>query len=191
LSLIVNHLNKWAFVHIPKTGGSSLSKLLLQQDGSEKISTHGDLGLFQNIDDYFIFTIVRNPFTRFASAYLHKSREGFNGNFSDFINSIYEFDFWYYPQTYFFNHNKTSNIEISHICKYENYENDIRGLLVKLKIPFNKIPHENRNPIYNKHPNLKQHDYYKILYNNNVLAKEWVLDKYKNDFKLFNYELDI
>jgi hypothetical protein len=184
-------LNKWAFVHIPKTGGSSLSKLLLQQNGSEIISTHGDLGLFQNINDYFIFTIVRNPFTRFASAYLHKSREGFNGNFSDFINSIYEFDFWYYPQIYFFNHNKTSNIEITHICKYENYENDIRALLIKLKIPFNKIPHENRNPIYNKHPNLKQQDYYKILYNNNVLAKEWVLDKYKNDFKLFNYELDV
>ena len=190
MSSIVNHLNKWAFLHIPKTGGSSLSKILLEQTGSEEISPHTDLGSMGDIDDYFIFTIVRNPFTRFASAYQQRVREGFNQHFSDFIESIYEFDFWYYPQTYFFNHNKTSNRIISHICRYENYENDIKVLLNKLNIPFSNIPHDNKNPIYNKHPNLKQQEYYRVLYTN-VWTKKWILDKYKDDFKFFNYELDI
>ena len=38
---------------------TSLTKLLLEQDGSEEVITHGDLGNFGNVTDYFIFTNIR------------------------------------------------------------------------------------------------------------------------------------
>ena len=52
------------------------------------------------------------------------------------------------------------------------------------------IPHLNRNPIYDKHPNIKQEDFYKFLYKENW-TREWVRERYENDFKIFNYDMDI
>jgi hypothetical protein len=190
LSCIINHLNEWAYLHIPKTGGTSLTKILLEQKDSEEVITHGDLGNFGNISNYFIFTIVRNPFTRIASAYQHNVRSGTTTNFKHFLENIKPIDSWYFPQTYFLNHNQTSNRFVNFIAKYENYEIDVRYILNKIGIHNLEIPHENRNPIYNRHPNLNQTDYYKILYKDEW-CKQWVLERYKNDFKIFNYDMDI
>jgi hypothetical protein len=190
LACIVNHLNKWAYLHIPKTGGTSLTKLLLEQDGSEEVVTHGDLGNFGNVTEYFIFTIVRNPFTRIASAYQHNVRSNTTSNFKQFLERINPIDVWYFPQTYFLNHNQTQNRFVNFVGRYENYETDVRYILNKIKIKSADIPHENRNPIYDRHPQLNQQNYYKILYKDGW-CKEWVLERYKNDFKFFNYELDI
>jgi len=53
-----------------------------------------------------------------------------------------------------------------------------------------EIPHLNRNIYWEKHPNLNTHKLYKQYYNEEWI-KEWVREKYKNDFSIFNYELDI
>ena len=72
----VNHKNKWAFIHIPKTSGSSISDVLEKIPYTELIdSTHNGIIKFPKIDNYFIFAFVRNPFLRFVSAYLHYNRD--------------------------------------------------------------------------------------------------------------------
>ncbi len=190
MSLIVNHSKKWGYLHIPKTGGTSLTKLLLNVDNSEEVVTHGDLGNFGNISNYFIFTFVRNPFTRIASAYQHNVRSGNATNFKNFLETISPINIWYFPQIYFINHNSKEGRTINYIGKYENYTTDINYILNTLKIPIQELPNENRNPIFNRHPQLNDMDYYKILYKDSW-CKEWVLERYKNDFKFFNYELDI
>ena len=190
MSCVINHLNKWAYLHIPKTGGTSLSKILLDVEGSEESVNHGDLGNFGNVSDYYIFTIVRNPFTRIASAYQHNVRSGTTTNFKHFLENINPRDFWYFPQTYFLNHNQTPTRFINHIGRYEDYEIDVRYILNKLNIKNISIPHDNRNPIYDRHPQLNQENYYKLLYKD-VWCKDWVLERYKNDFKFFNYGMDI
>ena len=43
------------FIHIPKTGGNSLSEILLTIKGTEFVTTHNDLSAFGNIENYFIF----------------------------------------------------------------------------------------------------------------------------------------
>ena len=76
MSNYVNHKNKWAFIHIPKTSGGSISGVLEKIPYTELIdSTHGGIIKFPKIDNYFIFAFVRNPFLRFVSAYLHYNRD--------------------------------------------------------------------------------------------------------------------
>jgi hypothetical protein len=52
------------------------------------------------------------------------------------------------------------------------------------------IPHLNRNPIYDKHPELNQDNFYKHIYQEEWM-KNWVRERYSNDFKIFNYDMDI
>ena len=75
------------------------------------------------------------------------------------------------------------------IGRYENFKEDTDYVFNKLNIK-EDIPHINRNPIYEKHPNLNQHKYYKYLYSEEWM-KEWVRERYYNDFKIFNYGMDI
>jgi len=72
LSLLINRSKKWGYLHIPKTGGTSISSVLTEIEGTKTIIVHDSIRAFNNIEDYFIFTIVRNPFTRLASAFFHE-----------------------------------------------------------------------------------------------------------------------
>lgn len=190
MALIVNHSKKWAFLHIPKTGGTSLTSLLLNEIDSKEVTIHGDLGHFGDISNYFIFTLVRNPFTRIASAYQHNVRSGSTSNFKHFLENISPINLWYFPQSYFINHNSKGDRFINYIGRYENYEIDVKYVLNKIGVSNIKIPHENKNPIYDRHPNIDQQNYYKLLYKDKW-CKDWVLERYKNDFKIFNYDMDI
>jgi hypothetical protein len=117
-------------------------------------------------------------------------RSGNATNFKNFLETISPINIWYFPQIYFINHNSKEGRTINYIGKYENYTTDINYILNTLKIPIQELPNENRNPIFNRHPQLNDMDYYKILYKDSW-CKDWVLERYKNDFKFFNYELDI
>ena len=90
MSLLINRKYKWVFVHIPKTGGSSISHILNKIEGTESIKTHGSiLEVKDNISDYYKFTIVRNPYTRFMSEYFHQIRKKeTNKNFEFYIKQV-------------------------------------------------------------------------------------------------------
>jgi len=190
LGLLINKKQNWGFVHIPKTGGTTITNILQKQDGCEKITGHDSLRLIDT-DNLFLFTFVRNPFTRLQSAFLHGLRQNsHHPDFSVFLQNANMNDLWLLPQYYYINTGKTATKKISYIGKYENYENDLRFILDKLNIEIDEIPHLNRNPIYEKHPTLQQDKYYKHLYREEW-QKDWVRERYKDDFKLFNYGMDI
>lgn len=190
MSLLINHAQKWAFIHIPKTGGTSISSVLQEVEGTERITMHDSIRALPDSPNYFIFTFVRNPFTRLQSAFQHGVRKGeYINDFSKFLNLKLDSDLWLLPQYYFITAGVTENKNVSFIGKYENIEKDSITIFNKLNID-KKIPHLNRNPIYDKHPTLKQHDFYKHMYREEWM-KDWVRERYKNDFKIFNYELDI
>ena len=54
-----------------------------------------------------------------------------------------------------------------------------------------KIPHLNRNPIYDRHPNLNQEEYYTKIYFTEDWMIDWVRERYENDFKILNYDMDL
>jgi hypothetical protein len=190
VGLLINRPNKWAYIHIPKTAGNSISQILLSVPETEQITTHGTLNELKNVDGYFIFTFVRNPYTRLASWFEHRKREGKANLFSNFIKSIDPLDFLFFSQEYYINHGNTPTKKISYVGKYENLNYDLNYILNKIEIKENRIPHLNRNKMWEKHPNLNTHKLYKQYYNEDWM-KDWVREKYQNDFKIFNYELDI
>ena len=75
------------FLHIPKTGGTSVEHLLKQNYGEEGYGRHYSLRRFEiknkELNKCLVFTIVRNPFERIASTFKHflvstgSKRDGF------------------------------------------------------------------------------------------------------------------
>lgn len=67
------------FIHIPKAAGMSIVKAIYQRDFSHHASASDyikqDAELF---GDSFSFSVCRNPYTRFISAYTYLSRGGMN-----------------------------------------------------------------------------------------------------------------
>lgn len=190
MGLIKNNAQKWAFIHIPKTGGTSLTSIIQNIEGSELVAVHDSIRVFEDVSDFFIFTIVRNPFTRIASAYSHRLRKNeYKKSFGEFITELSENHLDLIPQSYYINAGKDENKQVSFIAKYENYIHDIQKILKKINHR-SSIPHLNRNPIYDKHPHLNQEKFYRNLYSQDWMIEN-ILERYKDDFKIFNYELDL
>ena len=190
MALLVNEIHNWGFIHIPKTGGTTITNILESVDETKRLSGHDSLRVIDS-DNLFIFTFVRNPFTRLVSAFLHGIRQGIYPNdFTQFLNQANMADLWLLPQSYYVNSGETDKKRVSYIGKYENFDSDLNYILNKLNILHTEIPHKNRNPIYDKLPNLNQEKYYKEYYTEEWM-KDWVRERYKDDFKQFNYELEI
>lgn len=190
MALLINQSQGWGFIHIPKTGGTSITNILKHQTDTQQVTGHDTIRRFETPNQLFIFTFVRNPFTRLVSTYFHELRKGeHNYNFEEYIKKSSGKGLLLRPQTSYINSNNKEK-SISYIGKYENFETDLKFVLKKLNIKNYKIPHDNRNPIYDKQPNLKQESYYKYFYTEEWM-KDWVRERYKDDFKQFNYELEI
>lgn len=191
MGLLINAQEKWAYVHIPKTGGTSISNILSKQPSTENPAGHDSLRILDyNLKEYFKFTIVRNPFTRIASAYFHEMRKKEEHmSFEHFLLTSNKYDLWYLNQSYYTHSGISDDKKMNFIAKYENYKDEVLYILQKLGINKN-IPHLNRNPIYEKHPDLNQQKYYKHIYTEEWM-KDWVRERYSNDFKIFNYDMDI
>jgi len=190
LSLLINRSKKWGYLHIPKTGGSSISSVLHNVEGTKDIVVHDSIRAFNNVNDYFIFTIVRNPFTRIASAYEHEKRKGRHDyNFYNFLKNSSGNELILLPQSYYINAGQTKDKKVSFVGRYETYEKDVSYIFNKIGVT-TPIPHLNRNPLYEKQPNLNQEKYYKYFYSEEWM-KDWVRERYENDFKIFNYDMDI
>jgi hypothetical protein len=70
--MLVSHTQKFLFVHIQKTGGSTIKTLLADRIGDlEQVgASHSPLREASGIgDDYFRFAFVRNPWARLVSWY--------------------------------------------------------------------------------------------------------------------------
>ena len=82
--MIISHNLKIIFIHVHRTGGSSLINLLKSQLGNhiEILSQHGNARtsesyLLEKHKDYYIFGFTRNPWDRILSWYslIHKNNQ--------------------------------------------------------------------------------------------------------------------
>ena len=187
MTLLKNKIDTWAYVHIPKTGGTTIKNLLKEVDGNLSLPNHSPITSINN-KDIFTFTFVRNPFTRFMSLYYHECRKVKDTiQLKRFVENVTDNFFLYMPQSYYINEDKTN---LSFIGKYESFINDLNFILNEFNIQ-HKIPHLNRNPIYDKHPNLDSDKYYSQILSQEKWAVEWIRERYKDDFKIFNYGMDL
>lgn len=200
-------INNNLFIHIPKTGGTSMEFFLgesygytseyirrciynLEPDNTLELGLdrqHRSIDYYNNIlsDIKFIFTIIRNPYTRLISAYsFYKSYiedqqknlsiiEWFISNKINNKKDVITYNNHLLPQHWYINQN--NNI---YIAKYETLYDDIKYIKQKLNLSKQIIfPH--------KFKTLQ----YKAIFEDIIPILSEINEYYKKDFKIFNYEI--
>ena len=134
----------------------------------------------------FIFTSVRNPFSRMVSLYyecrnskVHRNRFKKINNFPDFVESVIKNPYWFpIPMVDYIGINNLKKLNF--ICKYENFNEDIIRLNKYINM---SIKHHNHN---NSVKNFFKFSDYRKFYKNKDLILN-VKEYYKKDFLYFNY----
>ena len=186
---------KAVFVHIPKTAGISLVKSIygenIERGGHRKI-THISKLMPGPLNDYFTFTIIRNPWDRLYSAYKFMMNGGINqhdenafnlhlssiNSFEDFVmNWLHENNLkhiiHFYPQSWFLKDN-SEKVELDFIGRFEYLSSDFAKIANKIGVE-NKLKHLNKGDKRS----------YKTVYNQEM--KEKVKLIYKEDIERFKY----
>jgi len=192
---MIHHNNpKFLFIHIPKAGGSSITKTLANYLNVDRNTLRPQQYKFiyarnivdilgNNYKDYYIFSIVRNPWARIVS-YFHYLRQIKKppGN----ISSNVQFKDWLYNSNLdgvrpAINQLSQNSIDvcdkINFIGKTETISIDWVNIRKSLGL---------NNDLQLIHDKQTQHDYYTLYYDNQ--ARDFVAKKYERDIKLFEYE---
>ena len=198
----ISHKHKFKFIHIPKTGGSSIEVAfdlqhesnLFQPKFTNQIEgcyfapqhfTHTLINHFKpESKDYFSFAIVRNPYSRIISEYFYINKNFENNLIREFSEdhfnlwldtSLVKFDIDHkLPQSSFI------DSPVDMILKLENIEGDFEELNKQLGINY-KLGHENKSFI-NKN---------NIVDSLNKNTKLKIYNIFKEDFEKFDYENNI
>lgn len=204
----VCHERKIAFIHVPKTAGTTIFNYFEFKKNIRNLHrcfcnynislTHLTLNQMHdliNIENYYKFAFIRNPWDRLVSKFNYDLQQNKlsikpfqnNGNFEYFVKKLSEdFEFilqmkptqfitcHFLPQTNFV---FSKNIKLDFLGRFENFDQDIKKLAEKFNIK-KEIKHENKS----KH---KSYDFY---YTNKT--KDIVEKLYKEDVKNFGYTFD-
>jgi len=198
--MIISHKHKFISLHIPKTGGTSCNIELEKYNEEEKFKIGHpnltELGSIVNLEDYFKFTFVRNPFDRLVSAFFYISRyssyyaditmrKKFKMNdvsFAFFVKNILPLILkkpnlrprHFAPQSHFFLNNNKNSVDF--VGKFENIQEDFNIICDKIGIPRQELPHKNKS----------KHKSYTEYYDDET--RSIVAEKYAKDIEYFGYK---
>ena len=172
--------HKAIFIHIPKNAGSSIETLFANNSFRIQPSKHADIyeikRKFKNsYNSYKKFTIIRNPYDKMVSWYFYLKR-----NLGERYE-VLEFNEWIKdPSKFCHIDDPISYLKPQHewiddtvvLIKYENLDKELNQFFNK-KIEL---------PIINK----SKHNHYLEYYNKESLTI--IYDRYKEDFKKYNYK---
>ena len=173
--------NNFLFIHIPKTGGTSINNTFKKNNlktwNTVKDYGHDPLYILKNNNiinnDTFIFSIVRNPYTRAFSYWKHFNiNNATNFSFIEFLSTIEnkihfnQTPWTIYDQTFFL---YDKEINITKLYKFEN--------LKEIEKDFNITLSHDRKGNY-----INMKDYFNI----NIISKINTL--YNRDFINFEYD---
>ena len=190
---MINHKYKVIFIHIPKTGGTSVREILRINDFEKsEIKSHPSYKAYtdscETYKEYFTFTIVRNPYDKMVSQYKYfteskaiknpKVNEHYKGDtFKEFLKKFYT-----KPYVGDGAHRKIyTDIlhpvdQIDFIGRFENFQQDFDTICDKIGIPQQKLPHKNAT----------KHKHYTEYYDEET--KQIVAEKYAKDIEYFGYK---
>jgi len=185
--------NNFIFIHITKTAGTSVHHFFNKQNTKEKnhnlkyyIKKNGQ----EKFNNFFIWSIVRNPFDRVLSLYFHKKRQGKKFiysnkyNFTDWIKIIFGENKglnWSFDTCSNWLKNNKEKIEVDFICKFETLDKDWKLLCKKLGIKYKKLPEKNKSK-------KRKNKCYKKFYKGDEKAIKLIEDFYQEDIENFNYQ---
>ena len=86
---MIDHKYKIIFIHIPRCGGTSIEKAITGYDYWQiaPLLKHAPANIYKNLfprywKEYFKFSIVRNPYTRFRSLWKYRDAYGLSKDLS-------------------------------------------------------------------------------------------------------------
>lgn len=180
---------KFLFIHIPKTGGTAISKALsLKVDHS----TQDDLEKKINLQpsEHFSFAFCRNPWDRFLSLYFYCMQgskmyplQNTSNKISFelfceicskglFVGNQYIWFVHFQKQKHFINDN------IKFIGRFEQLQKDFDFVCNQIQIPFKQLSKLNTT----------KHEHYSHYYDRKT--RDIVYHLYKEDIKYFKYEFE-
>lgn len=177
---MISHEHNCVFVHIPKTGGTSVEVALQGRGEKESIKHRTALQYCDIWDDYFKFTIVRNPWDLMVSWWKWRTRHK-QLSFPDFIKKQKDLipgNVYFKPglTCFDFISDGDGNILVDKICRFENLQGDFDDVCEAIGVPQQKLPHTNKT----------KRTHYSDYYDDEI--RELVADKFKKDIEYFNYE---
>ena len=190
---MISDKNKCIFIHIPKTGGTSIESVLLGVDEFKTGSDHATISELINrgvdIDQYFKFTIVRNPITRIFSVWNYYVQGGNQGSDLVFKRDIPK-NFHAFCETYLIKKNKeffgmnTLRDQVDFITVYNTLRMDIILSFEMLEKEYKYI----KNKLFlGDLPHTRKTKYIQSFHDVSDETKLLISVMYKRDFKILGY----
>lgn len=129
-----NFTSTYAFVHIPKTGGTTIEYLFFNK---KKGSNHNGISSYKDHYHKFIFSMVRNPYTRIFSLFWY-FKNGGNGTISDQKKQKNCKTFYDFIQTKYSNlrtqHEILGDEHVNYVGRFENFQKEVEHLSKILQV---------------------------------------------------------
>lgn len=169
--MFICHDPKFVYLRPTRTGSTSIQDILSASNRTaEHFGQMHNKEPIRNLEQYYTFTSVRNPFGRAVSMYCFLIPQNFGKTFRQFLET--PFNALTQPVS-----DLVGDWKLDHVIRFENLLEDFK------KLPFidNSLKFPRRNPA----------DYYRApedFYGEQevVLVKE----KYRSDFDRFGYSMD-
>jgi chondroitin 4-sulfotransferase 11 len=201
--LFVSDSHKLVFVHIQKTGGVTVDRLLNERipDLRGLVARHGfasqGMDQLDEWDEYFKFAFVRNPWDRLVSWYTMVTsfpRAGnelwhyVHANSSTFEEFIYNctdeveikegvhYSFAYNQLDYVTD--EQGNLLVDFIGRLENFDKDVQEVFRRIGYELETVPHKNRSG----------HRHYSTFYTPET--ELIVRERFERDIQYFGYEFE-
>jgi chondroitin 4-sulfotransferase 11 len=207
--VLVSESRKLVFIHIQKTGGSTVSRLLkenipdIRGVGARHQFAIQGMKELEGWDDYFKFAFVRNPWDRLVSWYSMLIRAQGSGNrswnklwryahensstFEEFVHNctgeVKVADGVYYSFAYNqldYLTDQDGNLLVDFIGRLENFDNDIREVSERVGIKL--------EPESIPHKNRTLHRHYSSFYTPET--EMVVRERYRKDIEYFGYKFE-
>lgn len=187
---MINDKFKFIRIHIKKTGGRSFWHIINQGDSAHFswLDYHKDIG--PKMQDYFVWSIVRNPWERMVSLFFYETHEtgaAHTPDFSRFIEDIYFYEKFKQgpkrlydarPQTELLK-DHTGQLAVDFIGCLSHIQHDFEQLKKRLGFPAGwKYPHHGAN----------KHDDYRKYYN--PLTVHYVAELFPEEIALFCFDFE-
>lgn len=206
---MISHKFKCIFIHIPRTGGSSIEKLVAGKNwwSIDKTTKHLTASQAKKIygefwNEYFKFAFVRNPYDRavsllnFSKMYYgnpdslsltHFHLDWYKEQYGAPLTLEYDYRFWNRDEVLNSNHQPNQvygNIldeELDFIGRFENLQDDVNYILDRIGFGRQELSHEAASKIKKS----SKDEFYK-----DDVVKNLVKELYYNDFKRYGYQME-
>jgi hypothetical protein len=187
---MIHEKYKFIRIHIKKTGGRSLWHLFPEPDDSHAHFGEYMARLGPAIKDYFIWTIVRNPWDRMVSLFFYElleTQKCHTSDFKQFVADVHNARFNHGPSCHFYDAlsqmsyltDHSGNLAMDYVAFLPNISEDFEMIKKRLGLPEDmRYPHTGANP----------HEDYRSYYDEKSINLVSEMFQQEIDFFCFEFE---